>query len=239
MKNLNIAAMILIIGISAGYVSCKGTILPIKGNGNLVTTERAVSPFLKIHVSGSAEVRFHESQEYRAVITVDSNLDEYTEVFTGDDMLNIETKSGNYLFTKYLVDVYCPTLAGVSISGSGHFSCNDTIIASTFDSNVSGSGKIDLRIQCNNFSTKISGSGKVTITGNCKDSSIDISGSGNFNGNEFAINNAVVRISGSGKVNIYVTDNLKANISGSGELNYRGEPKIDSSVSGSGRIRKT
>jgi len=231
------------LGLLAGFVSLVSFVscedLPISGDGNLVTSERTVSSFEKITVSGSAAVRFHVSQEYRAVVTVDSNLEEYTRVFTRENVLNIGTERGNYRFTKYLVDVYCPVVTGVSISGSGQFSGDDTLIASTFDTNISGSGKIDGTIECDTFSVKITGSGKVTVGGNSNDFSIDISGSGNFNGDAFTVKNAAIRISGSGKVNIGVTDNLKAKISGSGDLNYRGDPPVlESSVSGSGRIRK-
>jgi len=221
----------------AALVSCDG--LPIMGNGNLAASERSVSSFEKIKISDSANVRFHVSQEYRAVVTVDSNLDEYTRVFTKENVLNIGTENGNYRFTQYLVDVYCPILTGVSIAGSGQFSSDDTLIASTFDIKISGSGKIEGTIECDAFSAKIAGSGKMTVGGNTKAFSIDISGSGKFYGDEFTANNAAVRIAGSGKVNIGVTDNLKVKISGSGDLNYRGEPPIvESSVTGSGRIKK-
>jgi len=230
--------MIFVVGIiSVIFVSC-GTIFPKRGNGNLVASERGVSSFEKNNVRGSAEVRFHVSEEYRAVVTVDSNLDKYTEVYTRGNVLIIGSKRGTYFFTKYLVDVYCPTLTGVSMSGSGKFSSDDTIITSTFDTSISGSGAIDGTIECGNFSVNISGSGKATVIGNSEDFRINISGSGDFNGNEFSTNNAVVRISGSGKVYIGVTDDLKVNISGSGDLNYRGDPKTDLRISGSGRIRK-
>jgi hypothetical protein len=179
MKNLNIFTLLLITGIFIICVSCIN-FFPTVGNGNLITSEKTVSSFEKINISGSAEVRFHASQEYRTVITVDSNLLEYTEIVTRGNTLNIGTKNGNYSFTKYLVDVYCPIVTGVSVSGSGLFTGNDTIATSTFDSNISGSGKIEGTIKCGNFSAKITGSGKITVSGNGNDSEIDISGSGTF-----------------------------------------------------------
>jgi len=221
----------------AALVSCNG--LPKMGNGNLVTSEKTVSTFEKITISGSAKVRYHVSEEYRAVVTVDSNLEEYTRVFTRDDVLNIGTARGSYWFTKYVVDVYSPTLASVSVSGSAQFSSGDAFNASTFDANISGSGKIEGTIECDALSAKISGSGRMIVGGNCKDFRIEIAGSGNFNGDDFTANNADVRISGSGRVNIGVTDNLKAKISGSGNLYYRGEPPVlEANVSGSGRVKK-
>jgi len=230
----------LLLGLFVGFtalVSCAG--LPIWGNGNLVTSEKQVSSFEKINVRGSAQVRFHVSQEYRAVVTVDSNLEKYTRVSTSDNVLNIGTARGSFRCTKYLVDVYCPMLTGVSISGSAQFSNNDTLNAPTFIADISGSGKIEGTIECDAFFAKISGSGKMTIGGSSKDINIDVRGSGKLSGDEFTANNADVRISGSGNVTIGVTDNLKAKISGSGGLNYRGEPSVlESRVAGSGRIKK-
>jgi hypothetical protein len=226
------------------------------GNGNLVSTERTVSPFEKINISGSSEVRFHASQGYRVVITVDSNLFDYVDIYTRNRELIIRTKNGNYSFTKFLVDVYCPVLAGISVSGSGSFTGIDKIINSSFETNISGSGKTEGTIECDNFSAKISGSGEtnynvlcnnltadisgsgeITITGTGKDSNIKISGSGDFNGIEFKTNNVTAQISGSGNLRIWVLEYLKANISGSGSIRYRGNPRIDYSGSGSGRLR--
>ena len=159
MKNLNIFTLLLITGISMICVSCIN-LFPTVGNGNLITSEKTVSSFEKINISGSAEVRFHASQEYRTVITVDSNLIEYTEIITRGNTLNIGTKNGNYSFTKYLVDVYCPIVTGVSVSGSGLFTCNDTITTSTFDSNISGSGKFNYRDDPR-INSRVRGSGQI------------------------------------------------------------------------------
>ena len=237
MSSKKIIWVTAIIGIFACCVSCT-SFLPIKGNGNLVTSEKTVSEFEKINVSGSAEVRFHASQEYRAVVTVDENLDEYVEIVTKNNVLNIGTKSGSYSFTKFLVDIYCPILTAASVSGSGSFKNMEKITVSTFETAVSGSGKIAAEVECESFSARISGSGNIMVTGNSQNADIGISGSGKFSGDEFLIKDATVRISGSGNVDVHVTDNLKANISGSGGITYRGEPKTDTNVSGSGRIKK-
>lgn len=217
MKKLNVIPLIFIVGLLG---SCLMDNI-IKGNGNLITSEKLVSSFEKINIAGSAEVRFYASQEYQAKVTVDSNLLEYTEIETRGNTLNIGTKNGKYSlnFTKYLVEIYCPAVNSVSISGSGSFVGTESINVST-------------------FTAVISGSGNIIAVGNGGESNIDISGSGSFNGDEFGVNKAVVRISGSGKANINVSEYLNANISGSGIINYSGNPKVDSKISGSGRLNK-
>ena len=198
MKNLNIFTLLLISIISMVYISCNN-LLPIVGNGNLVTSERSVSTFEKINSGGSSDIRFHISPKYRVVVTADSNLINIVTTDVRNNVLDIGFKKGSYSSTRIQVDVYCPTLTVVSISGSGSFTGNDTILTSTFTSNVSGSGEIIGTLECNNFSANISGSGKITIIGSGKNSDINITGSGTFNGNNFTINNAAVHVRGSEK----------------------------------------
>ena len=229
--------MLFIIGVSSSYVSC-ASYLFIRGNGDLVTSERDVSSFDKICSGGSAEIRFHPSQESRVVVTTDSNLIDYVTTETKSKTLNIGTEWGSYSFTKIVVDVYGPVLTGVSMSGSGKFYCGEEITATSFAADVSGSGRIEGSIECDKFTARISGSGKITVSGTSRDSGITISGSGNFYGKELCTNNASVDVSGSGRAEVYVTGNLDVKISGSGRVSYQGEPRVDVKVSGSGRISR-
>jgi len=239
MKRINKNIFAALIVVSVACASCFKSVFPVRGSGDLSTSERIVSPFAKISSAGCAEIRFHASDEYRAVVTIDANLDGLVDVYAKNNILVIRPKAGyNVSPTKFLVDVYCPTLNGVSMSGSSRFTAMDMIVASSFDASISGSGRLEGSVECEKFSAKISGSGRITVDGSAERADIAISGSGNLNGSDLMIKNATVNISGSGNVNIFVTDFLKARISGSGRISYRGEPKIDSSVSGSGRIRK-
>ncbi len=234
--------LFLITILSAIYVLCTACVdnfIPIKGNGKLVSTEKNISSFQNIDITGDTDVRFYKSNEYRTILTIDSNLEEHVEIFVKNGELKIKTKRNRNLRpTKFQIDVYCPTLTGVDLSGSGNFESKDKITSSMFRLNISGSGKATVDVECDNFSTDISGSGKITAFGSSTDTDIDISGSGKFYGSEFTAYNADIKVSGSGNVNIDVINNLKAKISGSGDINYFGNPVIDSKVSGSGRIKQ-
>ena len=254
MKKSNIVATVFIIGFCTVCLSC--AVFPVRGDGQLISTEMTVSQFEKISIASGAEVRFYASQAYRVVVTADSNLYDYVDIFTRNKELNIRTKNGHYSFTRFQVDVYCPALSGVSVSGSGSFAAMDRITTSSFESVITGSGTIEGTIESGEFSARISGSGKIkndvtcdsltarisgagaiTISGIGRDSNVRISGSGDFNGIDYKTNNVSAQISGSGNMNIWVLEYLRANISGSGSVRYRGNPRIDFSGSGSGRLR--
>lgn len=236
MKKFCAAVLALSVYVMAVGASC--AIFATVGNGDIVSSERSVSSFDKVSSGGSADVRYYASDHYRVVVSADSNLIDFVTTKIKNNTLEIGQKSGSYAFTKLLVDVYCPVITGVSLSGSGSFTGQDPIAAPVFDARVSGSGNIGGTIACNTFSASISGSGKISIEGSSDTSDVSISGSGKFNGDQFSINKATVQISGSGKANMHVTGSLKAKITGSGEICYHGNPQVDSSISGSGKIKK-
>jgi hypothetical protein len=108
---------------------------------------------------------------------------------------------------------------------------------------VNGSGDIDLSGQfpvLDRFEVFISGSGEVEAENTLavNDALVKISGSGEADLKRLQSNNAEVHISGSGNARISVSEKLKARISGSGEVYYLGSPQIDSQVSGSGKLVK-
>ena len=235
---LKLVATAFVVGmIICGVSCCKMD--TITGNGNLEAIEKTFSSFEKINFEGSAEIRYYMSEEYRTVITIDENLHKYLEVYTQKNTLNIRLLKGNsYRYRECLIEVYCPVITGVTSSGAVSFEGIDKIIAPSFEVKISGAGKINTDIECENFTAKISGSGKMTVGGTSAKANIDISGDGNFSGKDLNTKNTTVNISGSGIVNICVEDNLKANISGSGVINYWGSPKVVSNISGAGRLRK-
>jgi hypothetical protein len=232
------AAIILVTAICTPYSFSQTK----KGNGNIMISEISVPAFDKIKCTATSlvDVRFYASEEYRVVVNIDSNLYEYAEIYARNNVLNIGTQKGQkYKFTKFSIDVYCPVLKGVSISGACSFEGIDKITGPAFAADISGYGKLKGKFECEYFSVTFSGSGRIAAAGICRDANISISGYGRFDGMEFETNNATVEISGAGKASIGVSDNLKANLSGFGKITYRGEPKINSKVSGFGRIKKS
>ena len=248
MKKASIIVVFFII--SVGLFSC------IRGNSRLITTEQSVSSFEGIDIRSSADVNYYPSSETKVIVTVDENLLKYVKITVKNGILRIDTKNGNYSFSKYTVDVYSPHLTEATISGSGSFDGKDKIVATNFETKISGSGKIkgnfdcdkftatisgsgkiDCKLECTDFNGKISGSGEIIFSGNTNNLDMKISGSGDFKGKSFKTDNADINVSGSGNVHTWVENYLKAHVSGSGNIYYSGNPKIDFNGSGSGKLR--
>ena len=230
-----------VIALCIGFASCINiTNTSKRGCGNIVTSERTVSAFEEINAGNSANVRFHIGEEFRAVLSIDENLYEYVEIETRNNTLRIQTiRRGSFSPTQFTVDVYAPTLSGVTLSGVGSFENVEKLIVPSFEMNLSGAGTITGTIESENFSARISGAGNIRISGSSKNADFRLSGAGGLRGSNFIVNNAVARVSGAGSMDIYVTDDLNATVSGVGSISYRGNPpRVESRVSGVGSVNR-
>ncbi len=183
-----------------------------------------------------------------------------TEVVGGQLRIRIEDHSWWHWNFKNQVTVYItvPDIDEVSLGGSGHIMGSGTIKSGDLRLSVSGSGKMELKVNSNslkldvsgsgrmdlNVNTKnidenISGSGGISLAGNADTADLEISGSGKLDATDLDVKTYDISISGSGRSNISVSEAITANISGSGSVLYKGSPdKVISRVSGSGKVRK-
>ena len=238
--NKNIILVAIIVAVCASFVSCINiTNTSKRGCGNIVTSERTVSAFEQINAGSSAAVRFHVGDEFRVVVSIDENLYEYVETVTRNNTLRIGTTlRGSFSPTQFTVDVYAPTLSGVTVSGAGSFENVEKLIVPSFEMNLSGAGTIRGATESENFSARVSGAGSIRVAGSSLQADFQISGTGGFNGSNFIVNSATARVSGVGSMEIYVTDYLNATVSGVGSIHYRGNPRVESRVSGVGSVSR-
>ena len=253
---LKFVVMAAMIGAVVTFQSCATA--SMTGNGNLISFERSFEPFESISSMATADVRYYASDEHRVVVTVNENLKEHVDIFSSKNILHIGIKkNSNGSFTKFLVEVYSPTLKSVVLIGSDNFEGN--IEEREFSASIIGSGDIivtgaseELKVNIagsgdfkgNGFYTKntsvnIAGSGDVSITGASEELKVNIAGSGDFKGNQFKTNNTSVNITGSGDAAVNVENKLNVNITGSGKVRYRGETTdVITLVTSSGKVKK-
>ena len=211
----------------------------IQGNGEIVDTEIILTSFEQIQNNCSADITYHVSQDFKIIITTDSNLIEFVETEVIDDILVIKTKRGTYSFSEFTVNVYGPELKGLSISGSGDFLCKEIIQTPKFEININGSGDIKGKFEVTTFLANIKGSGEIRVMGSTDELKLSISGSGDFEGEKFISNHAEIKINGSGDVDIHVNESLNFQIYGSGDVRYSGKPTaVNHSIFGSGEVIK-
>ncbi|KQM74848.1 hypothetical protein ASE74_02385 [Pedobacter sp. Leaf216] len=151
---------------------------------------------------------------------------------------SITSWSRKYEGKKITAYVTAKELASLTVSGDGNLTVSGKISTGSLTTTVSGSGSIKATADVDDYSGVISGSGAINITGGADHAKVVISSSGTFSGKSFSTKTLNSTISGSGTVNIAVSESIKAVISGSGNVNYSGNPSVDKTVIGSGGVRK-
>jgi hypothetical protein len=229
----------------------------VLGNGKVETERRNVPAFKSISVSGSGTLRVHKGGQ-KVEISCDSNILPYITTTVAGDELAIGFKPfvGIRNPSKLQFEVTIPELRGVRLSGSGN-AYVDAFEGGSFSADISGSGGIkadldyesvsfnasgsggfDAAVKARDFRFRCSGSGKAFLRGSADVADVVISGSADLGGRDFAVEDARISVSGSGRIEIGAKSKLDVTLRGSGDLRYWGNPTITQSVSGSGRIAK-
>lgn len=211
----------------------------ITGNGNVTTETVSTSDYSKIAGIGSVDVHLERGTEGNIRVTTDSNLQQYVIVEVVDGTLKIRTKKNVYLKTKKGIHVYVPftDISAVSLTGSGDIDSKDTIQATDFAANVTGSGDVTLDVEAQDISAKVTGSGDLELSGSTDNLEVTVTGSGDFDGGDLQARSTDAKVAGSGDAEVNASEYLKARVSGSGDISYGGNPaKRDTKVAGSGTI---
>lgn len=207
-----------------------------KGSGELTSKTTQLKDFYAINLSGSGQVKLIKSTDNKVEIETDDNLIDNIETYVRGGELFLDTKKCILKSTKLNYTVYYSNIEEINISGSGSIFSDEMIDSKKLELKVSGSGKIQVKVNCKQIISKISGSGEIQILGKSNYLKSNISGSGDFQGFKLECKDADIKISGSGLSEVSVYNHLKAKISGSGDIYVKGQPTIDSKENGSGNI---
>lgn len=173
---------------------------------------------LKVAGNITAQVT-HKPNTANAIITTNSNLLPYIDIYVQDKILYITKRKNIELnSTEMKIVVNTEELKSISTYGSGDSIINNINTAS--------------------FSSETYGSGDVTLQGKTNKLVIKIAGSGDVNAKNLNAEAVEASIYGSGDVITNATKKISAAIYGAGSIKYYGNPqKIHQSISGSGEIR--
>lgn len=124
-------------------------------------------------------------------------------------------------------------------TGSGYIEAGEVFGTHEFDVEQSSSGRIYAGLVDGELvSADLTGSGRIEIVGEAETADYRLTSSGKIDALELVVADVNARISGSGKIYLYATDNLDVTITGSGDVIYMGNPSISVNITGSGELKK-
>lgn len=229
---------ILILFLSLSFLSCGKT---TQLSGIELEEIRNVSPdFNGIIATTAYDIEINDGDNNgEIVLKGDSALIDKIVVEVRDEKLVISQKRGFYSSHGDAVKISLNSnqLKSILLTGSGNITSNTIQKSDDIKIILDGSGHITTQISASKTELQLNGSGEINISGNTDELNAGITGSGDIHGFNFSAKNVIAGLTGSGNLEINVTESLDAGVVGSGQLKYKGNPTGKNfNVAGSGEI---
>jgi hypothetical protein len=186
------------------------------------------------------------------------NVEALTEIFSVSDikvengilMINIDRKpdTNKSLWSKIDDIKLNPTMklyvsmkniSELQVNAGGKIISENSLAANDLVLGVNGSGSMDVDIKGELIKAEVSGSGTLALRGYATTLEGEVSGSGAINSFTCPVENAKVRVSGSGSAELNVTNTIDALVLGSGQIKHKGNTKnTQKKIYGTGSIER-
>jgi hypothetical protein len=209
-------------------VSCNISV--VRGSGNVISEDRAVSGFSKVLISGSGEIFIEQGDEESLTIKAEDNIIPLITTEVSGDTLNISHGPGPIVTNTKSIEIYLRVkdLDSISTSGSANINCSG-LSTSNLIINTTGSGNVVIsNLENDSIDIGSSGSGNFTLAGNTNSLKISTNGSGGCDAENLKSKDCIIDVNGSGNITVNVSDTLDASIDGSGNISYSGNPTVES-----------
>ena len=207
---------------------------------------RALPPFARLDVSGTAEVMLVQGAAESVSVAADGRRHGRIDAEVRDGTLFVRSTDNSRWWDMLFggggrtpqVVVTFRDLTAIAAAGNVKLSVG-SLKADAIA--IAGAGGTSIRIDdLAARSLNLSGAGalKADIAGRVTDQTVTISGAGDYRGSRLASENATVNVAGAGQVVVRAEKTLKASISGAGSVEYIGDPQVTERISGAGRVRR-
>jgi hypothetical protein len=210
-----------------------------------------LAEFKSIYVNSNYTVYLKQTNKQEVVVEALSDIYALTTIVVenGVLMINVERKpdSPNKSVWAKIDDIKLnPTMKvyvsvkninELQVNGLGKIISENSLSAPALNLSVSGNGSMDLDIKGDYLKTEVSGSGKVMLKGYATSIDALVSGSGSIQAFNCTLDNAKVKVSGSGSCEVNATTSIDALVLGSGSVKHKGNTKnATKKIYGSGTV---
>jgi hypothetical protein len=207
--------------------------------------------FKSIYVNSNYTVFLKQTNKQEVTVEALADIFQITEikVENGILMINIERKPENPNKTLWAkiddiklnptmkVYVSMKNVNELQVNGGGKIVSENSIATDYISLGVAGNGSLDVDLKGNTVKAEITGSGNLNLKGYATSLDALLGGSGSLTGFNCPLENAKVRLSGSGSCELNVTNTLDATVMGSGSVKHKGNTKnVTKKLYGSGIV---
>jgi hypothetical protein len=215
---LAVVAVLVLAAVVVALLARGGPSSGVQGSGVAAAQSRVLARFSSLDLAGSNNVTVAVGRRQSVVVHADSNLMRYITTRVVARTLVIGTTGSFTTRSPMSVEVSVPSLATVTLSGSGEIS-------------VTG-------INAPRLAVTLPGSGALYAGGTVTHLNVTLGGSGLAQLDSLVARDVHAVVAGSGLIRVTATASLNAAVTGSGAIIYSGNPEVTSSVTGSGTVTR-
>lgn len=183
-----------------------------------------LSAFQAIEASGAMQITLVPANEEKVEIEYENIALEQIVREVRNQTLYLSTRDHHKGRLVLHCRVYFRDLTSLSLSGAISVEGKQAIKSSQLKLKTAGASSVRLKINVEKFVSSTSGASKIYISGSAQRQEISLAGASVYEALELDSQQADIQASGTSKVQILVSQNLKASVSGTSQVRYRGYP---------------
>jgi|GEM_PF-1494044 len=202
----------------------------LKTTGVQTAISRKLAPFKNIEVWDEFDIVMIQDSQFFVEITAGKNLLPQLEATVVNNTLVLKNNNKfnwvRKLGQRFSIKVHCAAIDNFEIYGAATLSNRDTLVGNRVNINHSGTGNVNLIINCDWFTFRCANVGNITAVGSCGILAGTVEQTAIFDGTYFTSSDAYFYHYSLANSFIQADNALGLNIYGRGNLYYLKEPKL-------------
>jgi hypothetical protein len=202
------------------------------------TEAASLRDFAAVEVNSGITVKITQSKTFSVKATGSQSALDRLEMTVRGQTLRLAIKSG-WAGSGVHVDIAMPVLKALQLTGGSQVTMDmDATRQGRFAMNLSGGSRLEGTLLAGDVAINLSGGSRVAVGGYAQDLVAEVSGGSRFDCLDFAVDKAVLELSGGSVIALAVQSTIAVNASGGSRLEYRGNPKVVQSLSGAASVQQ-
>jgi hypothetical protein len=211
-----------------------------------------IEDFQSVNVNARYTVYIKQSNETKIEVKALKEVMDISSFKIENGVLNINIKRDNKdksiweeiddikIAPKLDIYISMKNVKALSVNGSGKIITQNSISSEDLSLTVAGSGSIEADVKGNVLNINHAGSGLMKLKGYANDVTLNMSGYGKIESYGLQVKNMTAKLTGSGDVEAFVSDNMNATVYGRGTIKFKGDTKeLTKNEYGQGKVERT
>lgn len=205
----------------------------LKGNGNVIKSERKVSGFQTVEVHDGIDLYITQGNNESLQIEADENLHQHIKTEIEQGNLKIYLSKSVWKSESLKIHLSIKNITGLSSSGGSDVETTNTLNLAELSVICSGGSDAKLTIEAEKLKFKASGGSDGYLRGSVKNFLAKASGGSDIKAFELKTIDCYIEVTGGSDAEVNASGLLNASASGGSDVAYKGKPSsIDSNMSG-------